>query len=187
MAPPPPPSSGSPSPGGSSPPTAKLTKVHLQEFTPGQRSTVSKTVHALEECSGAVAATFVSFARTLEDEGFGFLRSRMDAGRVGPVLVAIDEDRTIGAIGPMGVMRDFNGSARLLPRSLGVLPWWRGRGHGRVLWRAATQSAPGRDRSASTATTGGLTRPAPLWRDAVAVGSERLRGLAVGNEDLSTQ
>ena len=42
-----------------------------------------------------------------------------------------------GAIGPMEIMPDSRGAARLLPQYLGVLPEYRRLGLGRSLWRAA--------------------------------------------------
>jgi GNAT superfamily N-acetyltransferase len=42
-----------------------------------------------------------------------------------------------GAIGPMEIMPDSLGAARLLPQYFGVLPRYRGLGLGRSLWRAA--------------------------------------------------
>ena len=122
-----------------SPPTPQITSVQLKEVTTEQRATVSETVHRLDDCAGAVKATFVSFVRALADEGFAFLHSRMVAGGVGPVLVAVEKDRIVGAIGPMEVMSDSAGSARLLPQYFGVLPGRRGQGYGRALWRAAMQ------------------------------------------------
>jgi len=89
-----------------SPPTAHITSVQLQEFTSEQGATVPETVQRLNECPGAVVATFVSFVRSLADEGFAFLHGRMAGAGVGPVLVAVDEDRIVGAIGPMEIMSD---------------------------------------------------------------------------------
>lgn len=122
-----------------SPPTAQITSIQLQEFTSEQGATVPETVHRLDECAGAVDAKFASFVRSLADEGFALLHGRMAAASVGPVLVAVDEDRIVGALGPMEIMSDTNGSARLLPPYFAVLPGQRGRGHGRALWRAAIQ------------------------------------------------
>ena len=98
-----------------------------------------ETLNRLDECAGAIDATFSSFVRSLADEGFALLHGRMFGGSVGPVLVAVDEDRIVGALGPMEIVSDSNGSARLLPPYFAVLPGQRGRGHGRALWRAAIQ------------------------------------------------
>ena len=75
--------------------------------------------------------------------GLAFLHSRMAGGGVGPVFVAVDEDRIVGAVGPMEIMGDSNGSARLLPQYFGVLPGRRGLGYGRALWRTAMQWGQG--------------------------------------------
>jgi GNAT superfamily N-acetyltransferase len=126
-------------PDGSPPPSATFSSVHLQEFVSERNATVPKGVCRLDECAGALKATFLSFVAALADDGFAFLHSRMAKGAVGPMLVAVDEDRIVGAIGPMEIMSDSTGAARLLPQYFGVLPGWRGRGHGRALWRAAMQ------------------------------------------------
>jgi len=125
-----------------SPPRAEVTSIQLQAFISEGRAAVAE-VHRLDECADAVEATFVSFVRELADEGFAFLHSRMAGSGVGPVLVAVDEHRIVGAIGPMDIMSDSNGEARLLPQYFGVLPGWRGRGYGRALWRAAMQWGQG--------------------------------------------
>lgn len=124
---------------GAPPPKAQVTSVQLQEFASQHRAPVPKTVHRLDEGGGGAQATFISFVRELADVGFAVLHRRMTGGGVGPVLVAVDKDRIVGAIGPMEIMYDPIGTARLLPPYFGVLPGWRGRGHGRSLWRAAMQ------------------------------------------------
>ena len=119
-----------------SPPRAQVTRIQIQAFASEERAAVLE-VHRLDECADAVEATFASFVCQLADAGFTFLHSRMAGGGVGPVLVAVDDNRIVGAIGPMEIMSDSNGAARLLPQYFGVLPGWRGRGYGRALWRAA--------------------------------------------------
>ncbi len=104
------------------PPRAQVTRIHLHTFTSEEHSPVPESVHRLDECAGAVEATFDSFVRELADEGLAFLHSRMDTGGVGPLLVVVDDDRIVGAIGPMEIMSDSNGAARLLPHYFGVLP-----------------------------------------------------------------
>jgi len=95
-------------------------------------------VRDLCEAPEAVRATFPAFAEALASDGFAFLHQQMQAGNVhGPVLVAVDDGRVVGAIGPMQTMPDPTGASRLLPQYFGVLPEARGRGHGRTLWRAA--------------------------------------------------
>jgi GNAT superfamily N-acetyltransferase len=92
----------------------------------------------LREASPAARATFPAFAYALAGEGFAFLHQQIHAGKAhGPVLVAVDDDQVVGAIGPMQTMPDPVGACRLLPQYFAVLPEARGRGHGRALWRAA--------------------------------------------------
>ena len=86
--------------------------------------------------------SFTDFAQQLHATGFGFLHRRWQAGRLdGPILTAVDEDRVVGAIGPLNTLPDPHGQPVLLPQYFGVLPEHRGRGHGRALWRAATEWA----------------------------------------------
>jgi len=92
----------------------------------------------LGEAPPATRATFPAFAEALAGDGFAFLHEQMQAGNIdAPVLVAVDDDWVVGAIGPMQTMPDPTGAARLLPQYFGVLPEARGGGHGRALWRAA--------------------------------------------------
>jgi hypothetical protein len=96
------------------------------------------SVSDLRSCPSEVRSTFAAFTRSLASDGFDFLRERLEAGEVGgPILVTIDEQRIVGAVGPMQIMPDSIGARRLLPQYLGVLPEYRRRGHGRSLWRAA--------------------------------------------------
>ncbi|MFB7948944.1 GNAT family N-acetyltransferase [Kitasatospora phosalacinea] len=83
-------------------------------------------------------ATFADFADRLAGDGFAFLRSPLQTGTVGPVLVTVaDDGRIVVVIGPLGTVPDPAGRTCLLPQCFGVLPDHRGRGHGRALWRAA--------------------------------------------------
>jgi GNAT superfamily N-acetyltransferase len=110
--------------------------VLLKTF--GADETPVPAVTDLREASPAARATFPAFAQTLAGDGFAFLHQQMQAGNGhGPVLVAVDDDRVVGAIGPMQTMSDPVGASRLLPQYFGVLPEARGHGHGRALWRAA--------------------------------------------------
>ncbi|MGH3625038.1 MAG: GNAT family N-acetyltransferase [Sciscionella sp.] len=96
-------------------------------------------VRPLHTCPRLVRATFTDFAQHLHTTGFGFLHRRWQAGQVdGPILVAVAEQRIVGAIGPLRTMPDQRGHSVLLPQYFGVLPEHRGRGHGRALWHAAT-------------------------------------------------
>lgn len=92
----------------------------------------------LDTAAPTVRDTFTGFAEQLAEAGFGFLHRRWRAQGVdGPILVAINSDRVIGAIGPLATMTDRQGAAVMLPQYFGVLPAHRGRGHGRALWRHA--------------------------------------------------
>jgi GNAT superfamily N-acetyltransferase len=89
------------------------------------------------EVTGAAQAAFSVFAERLAAEGFAFLDARMREGSAGPVLACQRDGLIAGAIGPMEIMPDSRGAARLLPQYLGVLPEHRRLGLGRSLWRAA--------------------------------------------------
>ncbi|WP_395296410.1 GNAT family N-acetyltransferase [Kitasatospora hibisci] len=114
-------------------PVAASTRVQLRTFD--QDASAVEGIEALGEQPEAVRATFAEFAEKLAGEGFVFLHSRIDS--VGPVLVAVQDGRVAGAIGPMETMTDPIGKQRLLPQYFGVLPEYRGHGLGRLLWRAA--------------------------------------------------
>jgi len=82
--------------------------------------------------------SFAAFAHALAADGFAFLHQQMHTGSIdAPVLVAVEDNRVVGAIGPMQTMPDPAGTPRLLPPYFGVLPEARRRGHGRALWHAA--------------------------------------------------
>jgi GNAT superfamily N-acetyltransferase len=51
--------------------------------------------------------------------------------------VAAVEGNVVGAIGPMEIRPDAIGTPQLMPQYFGVRPAARGRGYGRLLWRAA--------------------------------------------------
>jgi GNAT superfamily N-acetyltransferase len=77
-------------------------------------------------------------AEKLAAEGFAFLDARIrEQDGIGPVLTCQRDRKIVGAIGPMEIMPDSRGAARLLPQYFGVLPEYRGLGLGRSLWRAA--------------------------------------------------
>jgi len=93
-------------------------------------------VRTLEECP--VADTFGAFADEIGPEGFQFLYQRMKAGHQdGPILVAVADDRIVGAVGPLSIVAGPNGRAIQQPAYFAVHPAYRGRGHGRRLWRAS--------------------------------------------------
>jgi GNAT superfamily N-acetyltransferase len=90
------------------------------------------------ELGGAARASFSLFAEKLAADGFAFLDARIRGhGGTGPVLTCQRDGKIAGAIGPMEIMADSRGAARLLPQYFGVLPEYRGLGLGRSLWRAA--------------------------------------------------
>lgn len=86
----------------------------------------------------AVGDTFPAFAEQLGERGFFFVYQRIRAGfSDGPVLVRVEDQRIVGAIGPMAIMLDATGTRIQLPQYFAVHPRYRRRGHGRALWRAA--------------------------------------------------
>ncbi|MFH8573046.1 GNAT family N-acetyltransferase [Streptomyces sp. NPDC017993] len=135
------------------------TRVQLREFaqpSPEDQEERAGPVHGLSE---SVKATFAAFADRLTSDGFAFLYHQMEAGTVGPVLAVTDGGQVVGAIGPMETLTDSVGATRLLPQYLGVLPEYRGHGHGRSLWRAAMAwgAAHGADYQLLQTETGGAS------------------------------
>lgn len=120
-------------------PVAACTRIQMRTFGPGQLVPASAPgVVPLDEVTGPARATFSVFAEKLAAEGFAFLDARIrEHGGTGPVLTCQWDGTIAGAIGPMEIMPDSCGAARLLPQYFGVLPGYRGLGLGRSLWRAA--------------------------------------------------
>ncbi|MEN1889508.1 GNAT family N-acetyltransferase [Streptomyces mirabilis] len=111
------------------------TRVQLKEFTDGPGAEPNARMVEYKQLD--VPERFADFAVQMADDGFAFLYEQMRAGTVGSVLTVLDQGTVAGAIGPMETMSDAAGRARLLPQYCGVLPQYRGVGHGRALWRAA--------------------------------------------------
>lgn len=119
------------------PPAAvRCVRVMLADTTrPDPRPTPH--VDVLDDCPPAVRATFAAFAARTGD-GLAHLARCLAAGMVtGPVLVAVDGDVVVGAIGPLHTWPGPDGRRQLLPQYFTVLPDHRRAGHGRALWRAA--------------------------------------------------
>jgi GNAT superfamily N-acetyltransferase len=125
-------------PGSDPDPVAACKRIQMRTFGPSQPAEPEPGPVPLDEVTGPVRATFSVFADKLAAEGFAFLDARIrEHGGTGPVLTCQRDGKITGAIGPMEIMPDSQGTARLLPQYFGVLPEYRGRGLGRSLWRAA--------------------------------------------------
>ncbi|WP_170180759.1 GNAT family N-acetyltransferase [Actinomadura pelletieri] len=97
---------------------------------------LTRSVHPLTDCP--VADTFGAFADEIGPDGFQFLYQRMKAGHQdGPTLVTVTDDRIVGAVGPLTTVAGPDGHAIQQPAYFAVHPAYRGRGHGRSLWRAS--------------------------------------------------
>ncbi|WP_433189753.1 GNAT family N-acetyltransferase [Actinoallomurus sp. CA-150999] len=111
------------------------TRLMLKTFE-DQEPGDSGAVMSLKDCP--YASTFPAFTEEIGPEGFAFLYQRMQAGiDDGPVLVAVQDDRIVGAIGPLATMTDSTGAIIQPPQYFAVHPGYRSRGHGRNLWRAS--------------------------------------------------
>jgi GNAT superfamily N-acetyltransferase len=126
-------------PGSVPDPVAACTRIQLCSLGPDAPAAATEPgVTPLGETDTPVRATFSEFASKLAAEGFAFLDARIrEHGVTGPVLTVQRDGAIVGAIGPMDIMPDPAGAARLLPQYFGVLPDYRGFGLGRSLWRAA--------------------------------------------------
>ncbi|WP_370413881.1 GNAT family N-acetyltransferase [Streptomyces fradiae] len=113
------------------------TRIQLKDFTAGPCPNLSGPVRPVTDWPTSVRETFAPFAAAMAADGLAFLHTQMQAGRCGPVLAAAVENRIVGAIGPMDVRPDAISRRQLMPQYFAVLPEARGRGLGRVLWRAA--------------------------------------------------
>ncbi|HET9973073.1 MAG TPA: GNAT family N-acetyltransferase [Streptosporangiaceae bacterium] len=131
-------------PGSDPDPVAACTRIQMRTFSPGdQLPGPAPGVIPLDEVTGPARASFSVFAEKLAAEGFAFLDARIrEHGSTGPVLTCQRDGQIAGAIGPMEIMPDSQGAARLLPQYFGVLPACRGLGLGRALWRAAMHWGP---------------------------------------------
>ncbi len=75
----------------------------------------------LTDC--AVADTFPAFAEELGAEGFAFLYQRIKTGLSdGPILVRVEDQRVVGAVGPMGTLLDSTGTRMQPPQYSPCIP-----------------------------------------------------------------
>lgn len=116
-------------------PEGARTRLLLKTFRDQDKRHCGEAIQ-LTDC--AVADTFPTFAEQLEEDGFAFLYQRIKTGLSdGPLLVRVEDQRIVGAIGPMGTLLDATGTRIQLPQYFAVHPHYRRRGHGAALWRAA--------------------------------------------------
>jgi GNAT superfamily N-acetyltransferase len=126
-------------PGQRSDPAVAATRIQLRVFDTDAPDAAGDdaSVTCFRDLPAPVAASFASFADAMASDGFAFLYQRMTGDDPGLVLTVVNAGQVVGAIGPMQILADPAGQARLLPQYFGVLPTHRGRGLGRALWRAA--------------------------------------------------
>jgi GNAT superfamily N-acetyltransferase len=116
-------------------PQGARTRLLHKTFTERDRSHRASSVMNLADCPQH--STFSAFAEEIGPEGFTFLHQRMQAGiNDGPVLVTVDGDRIVGALGPLSTMTDPTGAVIQPSQYFAVHPDYRDRGHGRAVWRA---------------------------------------------------
>ncbi|MGH3889361.1 MAG: GNAT family N-acetyltransferase [Pseudonocardiaceae bacterium] len=116
-------------------PEGARTRLLLKTFGDQDQRDRSEAIQ-LTNC--AVADTFPAFAAELRADGFAFLYQRIKAGLPdGPILVRVEDQRVVGAVGPLGTLLDSTGTRMQPPQYFAVHPHYRRRGHGRALWRAA--------------------------------------------------
>jgi GNAT superfamily N-acetyltransferase len=117
-------------------PDGAQTRLMLKAYTHADQRPRDPRVSELH--ASPAASTFPGFAGDLAADGFGFLCERVTAGKGdGPVLVSVDKDRIVGAVGPLSVMTDAAGRRFVPPQYFAVHPAYRRKGHGHALWHAA--------------------------------------------------
>jgi len=117
-------------------PAGARTRLMLKIFGDNDRCPPDRQVSELAHCPAA--ATFRAFAAQSGEPGFAFLCQRLQAGLDdGTILVATEDQRIVGAVGPLTVLADATGTAMVPPAYYCVPPGYRRRGHGRALWRAS--------------------------------------------------
>jgi len=120
------------------PPTPGVTYARALLAPTGEPGTdPDRPVLALDNCPPGVRESFLDFS-ALAGDGMAHLGRCWAEDRIsGPVLVAVNGERVVGAIGPIQTYPGPTGAPQLLPQYLAVLPGHRCGGHGRALWRAA--------------------------------------------------
>ena len=112
-------------PGSDPDPVATCTRIQMRIFAPGHNAPAPAPAPGPVPLNGGrlARATFSVLAEKLAAEGFAFLDSRIrEQGGIGPVLTCQRDRKIVGVIGPMEIMPDSRGAARLLPQYFGVLP-----------------------------------------------------------------
>lgn len=116
-------------------PSGARTRLMLKTFTSCDRREPGPCME-LSACP--YAATFPAFVQQATQDGFIFLHQRMKAGHDdGPILVTVEGNQIVGAIGPLSTLPDRTGVRFQPPQYFAVHPAYRGQGHGRALWRAS--------------------------------------------------
>ena len=117
-------------------PAGARTRLLLKTYHDRDEREHGRQVTELRHCEAA--GTFPAFASQLGEGGFLFLLERIAAGLDdGPILVAVEDERIVGAIGPLSTLTDASGYCIVPPQYFAIHPAYRRRGHGRSLWRAS--------------------------------------------------
>jgi len=118
--------------------------IYLKKFTTkdllgDQQAVIKRRIFLYEQFDPVVKKTLSSLGTEDDLGGFAFLWSNFLSrqNRHYPIFCAIENQKIIGAIGPLEIMKDPWDNSFLAPPYFGVKSGFRGENYGTFLWKAA--------------------------------------------------